>query len=338
MNIGHNGAPEDDDARATNWFAVSRDIFEHPIVGIGDRSYTDTEAWLWLLASASYETKRAMNKGTIIVLDPGDLMAAHGYLATKWKWTIGQVRAFLKRLELDAMITRFCNKQSDNRRNNQIQIITICNYTRYQLIKEAQEQAAQQAKQQPSNKPTTSEQQANDTNLTLKHLNTSTLEEENSASAPSEHSADADPPPPQKRDLAPDVDAHQAFAAWNDLALRCGLPQARSLTPGRRQKLIARIREHGGMEAWARALANVERSSFLRGSNDRGWRADFDFLLQPTSFAKVVDGIYGNGAHAQPSWPKNNIREMAKRAARGEPMRETNESDTLLEVDWRQIQ
>lgn len=297
--IGHNGAPEGDDARATNWFAVSRDIFEHPIVGIGDRSYTDTEAWLWLLASASYETKRAMNKGTIIVLDPGDLMAAHGYLATKWKWTIGQVRAFLKRLELDAMITRFCNKQSDNRRNNQIQIITICNYTRYQLIKEAQEQAEQQAKQQPSNKPATSEQQANNTNLTLKQINTSTLEEREGGSAPAEPAARAAPIHREKRDLSLEPDALQAFEAFNDMALRCGLPQARSLTPQRRSKIKARIREHGGPSAWMRALANIERSAFLRGRNDRGWTATLDFMLQPASFTKIVEGTYGNGAHAQ---------------------------------------
>ena len=46
------------------------------------------------------------------------------------------------------------------------------------------------------------------------------------------------------------------------------------------------------------ALANIERSSFLTGTNDRGWRASLDFLLQPASFAKVHDGGYGNGRHA----------------------------------------
>lgn len=135
----------------------------------------------------------------------------------------------------------------------------------------------------------------------------------------------------------PNVDAHQAFEDWNALALRCGLQQARSLTPQRRQKLVARIREHGGMAAWARALANVERSSFLRGSNDRGWRADFDFLLQPASFAKVHDGTYGNGAHA-PQPPKNNIREMARRAAEGKPMRVDEPEGDFLEIEWSQVQ
>jgi hypothetical protein len=94
-------------------------------------------------------------------------------------------------------------------------------------------------------------------------------------------------------------DAQTAFELWNELALRVGLSQARTLTPQRRKSLIARLREHGGLDAWRIALANVERSAFLQGSNDRGWRADIDFLLQASRFAKVVDGGYGNGAHAK---------------------------------------
>lgn len=93
------------------------------------------------------------------------------------------------------------------------------------------------------------------------------------------------------------LDALEAFNAWNDLAQRLGLATARSLTPQRRKSILARMREHGGIDAWRIALANIERSAFLRGTNDRGWRADLDFLLQASRFAKVVDGAYGNGAH-----------------------------------------
>lgn len=94
-------------------------------------------------------------------------------------------------------------------------------------------------------------------------------------------------------------DSLEAFHAYNDLAQRIGLPIARSFTPGRRRALEARLREHGGLPAWAQILANVERSAFLRGMGGArpGWRADFDFLLQAKSCAKVFDGGYGNGAH-----------------------------------------
>jgi hypothetical protein len=46
------------------------------------------------------------------------------------------------------------------------------------------------------------------------------------------------------------------------------------------------------LEEWQRAMDALERSAFCRGENDRGWRADFDFLLQPKSFTKLLEGAY----------------------------------------------
>ena len=92
-------------------------------------------------------------------------------------------------------------------------------------------------------------------------------------------------------------DALKAFEAYNATALRCGLQQAGKFTPDRSRKIIARLRDYG-VDGWQQALANVERSSFLTGKNDKGWRANLDFLLQPSSFGKVHDGTYGNGRHA----------------------------------------
>lgn len=103
-------------------------------------------------------------------------------------------------------------------------------------------------------------------------------------------------------------DALTAFEAYNELAQRCGLPLARTLTPQRRKSIMARMREHGGLDAWNAALANIERSSFLRGDNDRSWRADLDFLLQASRFTKVVEGTYGNGAHAKESRVETTMR------------------------------
>ncbi len=98
---------------------------------------------------------------------------------------------------------------------------------------------------------------------------------------------------------SPVNDTTVAFDEFNALASRIDLPVARSLTPQRQKLLTARMREHGGLEAWRLALANIERSSFLQGRNDRGWRCDLDFLLTASKFSKVVDGAYGNGAHAK---------------------------------------
>jgi uncharacterized protein YdaU (DUF1376 family) len=88
--------------------------------------------------------------------------------------------------------------------------------------------------------------------------------------------------------------ALEAFNAYNETALRCGLPQASRMTPDRQRKIIARLRDYG-LDGWGRALKNIETCDFLRGSNNTGWRASLDFLLQASSFAKAHDGVYGRG-------------------------------------------
>src|SRR5690606_37879391 len=75
------------------------------------------------------------------------------------------------------------------------------------------------------------------------------------------------------------IPLQKAFKNYNTVASELGLPLARSLTPDRARKLRARLSEHGGLDAWNRALLNLETSPFCRGENPRGWRADLDFLL-----------------------------------------------------------
>jgi len=79
--------------------------------------------------------------------------------------------------------------------------------------------------------------------------------------------------------------------AWNDMARRNGLSAVKILNDGRRKKLATRIRQHP-IEDWTEAIAAIERSPFLRGENDRGWRADFDFFLEPRNFTKLIEGGY----------------------------------------------
>lgn len=98
------------------------------------------------------------------------------------------------------------------------------------------------------------------------------------------------PPTPQGGNL----DCLTAYELWNETALRCGIPQAAKFTPDRRRKIAARLKDYS-LNGWKQALGNIEKSSFLTGDNDRGWRPNLDWLLQPTSFAKVHDGSFGNG-------------------------------------------
>ena len=83
----------------------------------------------------------------------------------------------------------------------------------------------------------------------------------------------------------------EVVEAWNIVAAKHGLPLVKKLTPARQRALNARLRQHT-IEDFTEAIAAIGRSPFLHGENNRGWRADFDFLLQPTSFLRLIEGTY----------------------------------------------
>jgi hypothetical protein len=105
------------------------------------------------------------------------------------------------------------------------------------------------------------------------------------------------PPDDDHFDLPAIVDRSEAGAAvrqWNATAEQFGLTQVQSLNDTRRKKLLARLKECGGLDGWTVALEKIAASSFLCGKNDRGWRADFDFVLRQSSFTKLMEGGYDN--------------------------------------------
>jgi hypothetical protein len=97
--------------------------------------------------------------------------------------------------------------------------------------------------------------------------------------------------PSENPDDPPEVKPEHVLEAYNAVAERIGLPKAR-MTPERRKKLCGFVKRHPADDI-TEAIHAIECSPFLRGENDRGWKADFDFLLQPKSFTKLIEGTYG---------------------------------------------
>lgn len=92
----------------------------------------------------------------------------------------------------------------------------------------------------------------------------------------------------------------EAVECWNAVAAQHGLPMVHRLTDARKRSLVVRLGEVGGIEGWREVLARIPESGFLLGENDRGWRADFDFVLQAKSFTKLREGGYsGRGPPAK---------------------------------------
>jgi pyocin large subunit-like protein len=88
--------------------------------------------------------------------------------------------------------------------------------------------------------------------------------------------------------------ADTVIDAWNHMATENDLPTIRLMTPTRRRSLATRIAEVG-LDSMLAAIVAVAGSAFCRGASESGWRADFDFLLQPKSLIRVLEGRYSRG-------------------------------------------
>jgi uncharacterized protein YdaU (DUF1376 family) len=89
----------------------------------------------------------------------------------------------------------------------------------------------------------------------------------------------------------PPLTKKEILEAWHQRMVPLGFPAVRKMTAQRDRQLKARLKD-STLEEWQRAMDALERSAFCKGDNDRGWRADFDFLLQPKSFTKLLEGAY----------------------------------------------
>jgi hypothetical protein len=85
-----------------------------------------------------------------------------------------------------------------------------------------------------------------------------------------------------------------AVDAYNAIAQQIGIPPCQRLSTARRAKLAKRLSDCGGVTGWEAALAKLRASDFCAGKNDRGWKADFDFMLQEKSFTRLLEGFYDN--------------------------------------------
>lgn len=85
----------------------------------------------------------------------------------------------------------------------------------------------------------------------------------------------------------------QLKALWNETAAELGLAKVQHLTEARRKHARKRLSECGGLDGMRHAMDRIRASPGLQGkAGGRAWKADFDWLLQPSSFTKLMEGGY----------------------------------------------
>lgn len=178
--IGDNGGPT-----PGNWVAIDRDLRFHEIVGFLNTDGTprngpisETDAWFDLICEANYKDRKVNNKGKVMLIERGQLMAGRAWLAKRWGWTENKVRWFFKKLEDAEMIARVTpqsrhnasNQTNTQKRAHFANVITLCNYNIYQTLKELDDHLANQ----PNDQSTTNQQPHlnKETKITITTLDT----------------------------------------------------------------------------------------------------------------------------------------------------------------------
>jgi uncharacterized protein YdaU (DUF1376 family) len=71
------------------------------------------------------------------------------------------------------------------------------------------------------------------------------------------------------------------------------LPQVQKLT-NKRKTAINKLLNEINTEQFEQICIIANKSDFLIGNNDRGWKADFDFLIKPDKAVSILEGKYNN--------------------------------------------
>lgn len=78
----------------------------------------------------------------------------------------------------------------------------------------------------------------------------------------------------------------------------------RALSDARKKTIKARFNSGYTVEDFKALFEEAESSDFLKGKNEKGWTATFDWLIKDANMAKVLDGKY-RSKQADPKKEKN---------------------------------
>ena len=84
----------------------------------------------------------------------------------------------------------------------------------------------------------------------------------------------------------------QILRLYNEICV--SLPKIIDITGKRRIAVESRWNAHPSLETFKTLFEIAENSDFLKGENNRKWKADFDWLMCASNFSKVLEGKYND--------------------------------------------
>jgi hypothetical protein len=305
---------------SNRWVAIDTDILDHPLVGAGQSvppadptrgSYSRMEAWIWMICNASFKDHYIQNGDKQMTLKRGDLLGGWLFLATKFNWSRKTVRTWVEKLIEDKMLEKRAMELQDEVARgaafygNQANILTVCNYDRYQFSRPEEGQPNSEGNQkdnQNGNQKGNHSAELSVSKIADKYIsaiqqgqpegqaegqpkgqyitrdihnninNTPLTPQGGIASEPAQLTLVGEVIPPdetQKRSRKiPVSDAREvdaAIIAYNAAAKLNGFACIEAKTPQRLARLSRRLKDIGGLDNFKRALAVIPESDFLMG-------------------------------------------------------------------------
>ena len=257
--------------------------------------FTKAGAWIDLLLLAAYEPRSKAIRGVTIMEDRGCVLQSIENLATRWQWSAGKVRRFLADLEAQGQIEqRRCEAIKMN-------VIAIVNFEQYQGGPDSSDSDEEDDPSIPDNVPAV----AGHGLIGQKGAKIDDLQ----PGGTSDHFGSRRPSGAKEAAIpvaangTPKIDFQKIVDDWH---LTCpSFSKVRVVTGDRALKIRARfvqmsdpkiLQSYGAADAYDlmhQVFARLEGSSFCKGDNGTGWKADFMWIMNsPENWIKVMDDRY----------------------------------------------
>lgn len=92
---------------------------------------------------------------------------------------------------------------------------------------------------------------------------------------------------------------------YNEICV--SFPRVTTLSDARKRAIRDRLKIYK-QDDFRRMFEIAEKSSFLRGENDRNWSATFDWMIKDANMAKILDGNYND--KEKTSSGRNNVEKL----------------------------
>lgn len=90
-----------------------------------------------------------------------------------------------------------------------------------------------------------------------------------------------------KNNIPIQSDYDRLVQIWNQTVKN--LPKVKNISKARIKKISARLAECKDFELWKSAIKMLDRSDWSNGKSERGWVADFDYLIRPEKFLGLIE-------------------------------------------------